>query len=180
MTTGTEYYWSVRVYMEGQWSAYAPSRAIEKVFVPIPLDQPALLKPAGGMGIALPDYFSWVMPSGAEKVLIEFADASDPDFIDPIGGSVSTRNNILVPAMPVGQIYYWRLKAVAEGAESEWSSPGSFGRDTACGAKPCFGQAGRTAARAWYRIDEQQGAKPGGQGRARQSHPLTKQRERRT
>ena len=118
------YYWSVRAYIDGSWTRYATARAIRKAFTPNPLDPPVALTPIDGAGIALPDYFSWAMPSGASKVLFEISDS--PSFANVVGKGEAIHNYVLIPRLTAGNVYYWHLKAIGEGTESDWSETESF------------------------------------------------------
>ncbi|MCP9291418.1 T9SS type A sorting domain-containing protein [Gracilimonas sediminicola] len=125
LAEGSTYYWRVRgtnVYHEGDWSdTYSFTTAAE------PLDPPGLLYPADG-STGLKDTVTAVWSAVENAVSYNFEgsevenfDNADNYFIEGI-----TDTTLFIPELPPARQLYWRVKAVAEDMESEWSEVFSF------------------------------------------------------
>ncbi len=120
----TKYYWRVRAVNstgESPWSeVWSYTTIIER---PEPV---ALSSPADNEGqVSTNVNLSWEASERATNYRVEIS--TEQDFSQTSIQGASSETNFTVPApLEFATIYYWRVKAVNIGGESEWSPVGTF------------------------------------------------------
>lgn len=120
----TEYYWKIRGKNENGWGEFSGWYKFTTI-ISAP-DVPLLISPANNATGALnPVTVIWKGALRTEKYWIQLAD--NPGFSNPIIDDANVIDTIKqLPFLSNYTHYYWRVKAINIGGESDWSSVNSF------------------------------------------------------
>ncbi|MBE2280665.1 MAG: hypothetical protein IAE91_09750 [Ignavibacteriaceae bacterium] len=120
----TEYYWKIRGKNENGWGEYSNWYKFTTI-ISAP-DAPVLISPANnGTGVKNPVAAVWKAAQRAENYRIQLAD--NPGFVNPVLDEINVIDTLKqLPVLSNYTQYYWRVKAINIGGESDWSAAYSF------------------------------------------------------
>lgn len=124
LSTGTTYYWRVRGTSSGDTGDWSSIRS----FTTLP-DAPAVVTvtaPADeATDVSVTPMLEWDPATGADSYKVQVSEQSDFSST-AIDSSTTGTSFIIGSPLATGSTFYWRIKAVNAGGESDWSAGTSF------------------------------------------------------
>lgn len=126
LTSGTTYYWRVRSKLGLLYSAYSPTESFTTAANNAPI-VPLPGSPKAGSIIATSSpMLSWVIPTASTNQTYELEVSTTPNFSNAVKFSNINKQSYRVNNLVNGVQYFWRVRSVKDGVNSEYSVNGSF------------------------------------------------------
>ncbi|REL23932.1 T9SS C-terminal target domain-containing protein [Rhodohalobacter sp. SW132] len=131
LDAGTEYYWKVRAVKddkEGEWSriwTFETAHEEEEPEEIVLLPAPKMVSPVNGLADSgrTPE-FTWEAVENADSYILHFGSTATPGSITDV--TVEGTTFTVTDSLDAGSEYSWKVRAVNDGNEGEWSKIWTF------------------------------------------------------
>lgn len=126
LTSGTTYFWRVRSKFGIFYSAYSVTESFTTAANNAPIVPLPGSPKAGSIITTTSPMMSWIIPTAHSNQKYELEIATTPNFNNPLRITNIDKQSYKVNNLINGVQYFWRVRSVKDGVNSEYSYNGSF------------------------------------------------------